>query len=274
MNGYLKQSVERDGLALALHVQDGEGPCVVFQHGLCGDASQPADVFPRDCTARHVVLDCRGHGESDAGPLDALSIATFTDDLAAAIESLGAGPCIVGGISMGAAMSLRLACTKPDLVCGLVLARPAWGCEIAPANMRPNLEVGEILAREETPDERDVFLASDTGRRLANEAPDNLASLSGFFCRRPRDVTAALLTRISRDGPGVTEAQVASLELPVLVIGHEEDVIHPMALARHLAGLIPGARLAEIPPKASDKAGYRAMFRRELGRFITEILHA
>ncbi len=140
--------------------------------------------------------------------------------------------------------------------------------------MRPNLEVGEFLACEETPDERDVFLASDTGRRLANEAPDNLASLSGFFSRRPRDVTATLLTRISRDGPGVTEAQVASLELPVLVIGHEEDVIHPMALARHLAGLIPGARLAEIPPKASDKAGYRAMFRRELGRFITEILHA
>jgi len=209
VNGYLKQSVERDGLALALHVQDGEGPCVVFQHGLCGDASQPADVFPRDCTARHVVLDCRGHGESDAGPLDALSIATFTDDLAAAIESLGACPCIVGGISLGAVMSLRLACTKPDLVCGLVLARPAWGCEIAPANMRPNLEVGEFLACEETPDERDVFLASDTGRRLANEAPDNLASLSGFFSRRPRDVTATLLTRISRDGPGVTEAQVA-----------------------------------------------------------------
>ncbi|MCB1434855.1 MAG: alpha/beta hydrolase [Alphaproteobacteria bacterium] len=266
--------VLREDVALALHVQQGEGPHVVFQHGLCGDAGQPSDVFPRDCAVRHVVLDCRGHGESEAGPLDALSIATFTDDLAAAIEGHGIAPCIIGGISMGAAMSLRLACMRPDLVNGLVLARPAWGCETAPANMRPNLEVGEILSRDERPDERDKFLASGTGRRLAKEAPDNLASLSGFFDRKPRDVTAALLTRISRDGPGVTEAQVASLDMPVLVIGHEADVVHPMALALHLAGLIPGARLAEIPPKVSDKAGYLAAFRRELGRFITETHHA
>jgi pimeloyl-ACP methyl ester carboxylesterase len=271
---YHTHTIDRDGVRLALHLEDGDGPLVVFQHGLCGDARQPADVFPHGGMARHAVLDCRGHGGSEAGPHDVLSIATFSDDLAAGMAAAGMGRCIVGGISMGAAIALRLACARPDLVSGLILARPAWACEARPENMAPNLAVGEILSKAPDTDECERFLASATGQKLEREAPDNLASLLGFFTRQPRDVTAALLTRISRDGPGITREQAAALSVPTLVIGHDEDLIHPMALAQDLANLIPGARLAKIPPKASDKAGYQAAFRSELARFIKETSNA
>jgi pimeloyl-ACP methyl ester carboxylesterase len=269
MKGFTRHIIRRDGLDLMLHVEEGEGPLVFFQHGLCGDAAQPASVFPEG--TRLAVLECRGHGESPAGPAEALSIATFTDDLAAAIEQAATPPCIVGGISMGAAIAMRLAVTRPDLVSGLVIARPAWTTLAAPENMRPNLMVGEILLEPPSADELPAFLASDMGRMLAAEAPDNLASLTGFFNRQPRAVTAELLTRISRDGPGVSEAQLAALAIPTLVIGHGEDVVHPMSHARHLASLIPHARLLEIPPKARGKAPYEEAFRAGLARFLQEM---
>ena len=272
MKGFRTMRLDRDGLALALHVQEGEGPIVFFQHGLCGDAAQPASVFPEG--ARLAVLDCRGHGESPAGAVGSFSIATFADDVLAAMATFSDGPVIVGGISMGAAIAMRIACLAPQRVAGLVIARPAWSTHPAPSNMTPNLEVGLMLQQPASADEVNVFLTSATGQMLAAEAPDNLASLNGFFHRQPRDVTSELLTRISRDGPGVTEAQLSSLSVPALVIGHGEDVVHPMAHARHLAGLIPGARLVEIPPKTRGREAYEAGFRDALSRFIQEIHHA
>lgn len=274
MKGYRATSIERDGARLVFHREEGAGPVFVFQHGLCGSAAQPAAVFPHGCGARHMVLDCRGHGASDAGLADSFSIATFADDVAAMIEASGAGSCIVGGISMGAAIALRLACMRPDLVSGLVLARPAWVTEAAPYNMRPNLEVGEILKSGAGPSTRADFLASETGRKLAAEAPDNLASLSGFFEREPHEVTAALLTRIARDGPGVSRDQVRALDVPALVIGHGIDIIHPLGHAIEIAHLIPQAQLVEIPPKATSPDGYASGMRDALCQFVKETSHA
>lgn len=273
MRGFRKQVVRREGLDLAIHVLGDKGPLVFFQHGLCGDAGQPAAVFPSGVEARLAVLECRGHGESPAGAPDRLSIATFTDDLAAAIEELSEVPCIVGGISMGAAIALRLACVRPELVSGLVIARPAWTTSPAPPNMAPNSVVGHMLRQEPSADEIDMFLASPTGRMLAAQAPDNLASLTGFFNRQPRAVTAELLVRISADGPGVTEAQLGALAVPVLVIGHGEDAIHPLAHARQIAAAIPGARLLEIPPKGRGRAAYETAFQNGLAQFIQEMRH-
>lgn len=266
MQGYASHPFRRGAVELAFHVQDGDGPVFVFQHGLCGDALQPAQVAPPG--ARHVVLDCRGHGQSAAGPLDLLSIATFAEDLAALIKGQSFGPCVIGGISMGAAIALRLAVTRPDLVRALVLARPAWICAAAPQNMEPNAHVGEMLLQAPDPAEREEYLRSPEAQQLAAEAPDNLASLSGFFDRPPRAVTAALLTRISRDGPGVTEADLAALRIPTLVIGHDRDLIHPWTHATRLAALIPGAQLVKIPAKSDDKPGYVTGFRAALAQFL------
>ncbi len=259
----------RDGVALNADGFDGPG-AIIFQHGLCGDARQPADVFPVAFADRRLTLECRGHGGSEAGDPAAFSIATFADDLAALIEAKAIGPCIVGGISMGAAIALRLAVTRPDLVRALVLARPAWVTDAAPPNMAPNLLVGDLLAQHPAAEARDMFERTDIVARLTAEAPDNLASLRGFFDRAPQTVTAELLRRISADGPGVDRDQVSGIAMPTLVIGHGRDAVHPLAHAEALAELIPGAWLDIIPPKADDPDGYRAGFRAALDQFLQE----
>ena len=250
-------------------VETGNGPAFVFQHGLCGDAAQPGEVFPIDGPFRRITLECRGHGLSEPGEPSAFSIATFANDIAELIEAKAIAPVALGGISMGAAIALRLAVTRPDLVSALVLARPAWLVEDAPANMRPFGEVGDLLARFSPDEARARFDRSDTSALLEREAPDNLASLRGFFERSPQAVTAALLSRIAIDGPGVTPDQVAALTLPALVIGHGRDLLHPFDHAERLAGLIPGARLVEITPKATSWDRYVLEFRAALCSFLT-----
>jgi pimeloyl-ACP methyl ester carboxylesterase len=84
-------------------------------------------------------------------------------------------------------------------------------------------------------------------------------------------VTSALLTRISADGPGVSPQDLARLDLPVLVIGHGRDAVHPLALAQGLAGMIPGARLVEITAKADDPARYRHDFRAALAAYLNRL---
>jgi pimeloyl-ACP methyl ester carboxylesterase len=260
----------RDGLALAV-AETGTGRPMLFQHGLGGVAAQPAEVFPQNCGWRCLTLECRGQGGSDAGPPEKFSFATFADDLAAFIEARRLAPVVAGGISMGASLVLRLAVKRPDLVRALVLARPAWLTEPAPPNLEPNIAVGELLAAYPPAEARARFDASPLAQRLAAEAPDNLASMRGFFAREPAAVTSALLTRISRDGPGVTTAELARLSLPVLVIGTAQDVMHPLPLAKALAAAIPGARLVEITAKSADRAAYVHEFRAALADFLTEI---
>ncbi len=257
-----------DGLALSV-ARTGHGLPFVFQHGLCGAAGQPAEVFPEDRQCQCLTLECRGHGVSEAGDPAAFSIARFSDDVAGFVATLGR-PVVLGGISMGAAIALRLAVTRPELVTAMVLARPAWIAEAGPGNLAPNAEVGKLLANHAPDEARRIFEASPTFARLAAEAPDNLASLMGFFAREPIAVTSALLSRISADGPGVSRDEIEGIRVPTLVIGHGRDAVHPLAMAEELAALIPQARFAKITPKADDVSRYRSEFRAALSTFLTE----
>lgn len=259
----------RSGLTLAVYDSGGEGVPVVFQHGLCGDVGQTAEVFPDDPRLRLITLECRGHGASQAG--EEFSIATFADDLIALIDQLELAPVIVGGISMGAAIASRIAVRRPDLVRALVLARPAWVTEAAPANMGPNAEVGRLLAMQPADIAFQWFVSGDTHARLAAEAPDNLQSLMSFFGRQPVAETGALLTAISADGPGISEADLRRLPMSTLVMATGHDVIHPLSHAERLARLIPNATSVELTPKGVDKPAYVAEFRAALSGFLKDI---
>ena len=214
-------------------VELGNGPAFVFQHGLCSDAGQTAEVFPAEAGFRCITVECRGHGKSESGAPGYFSIETFAGDIVTIIEKQMLAPVVMAGISMGAAIALRIAVKRPDLIRALVLARPAWIAEAAPANMRLYAEVGDLLSRHSPEHARARFERSQTAARLAREAPDNLASLIGFFSRHPHDMTAELLKRIAADGPGVTRDEIARLRLRTLVIGTIKDEAHPMSHAEN-----------------------------------------
>ena len=260
--------INRDAVRLAFEDVGGGRP-VLFQHGLGADAAQVAEVFPSVPPCRRITLECRGQGRSDLGPPEALSIRTFSEDLACLVGTLRVERAIVGGISMGAAIALRLAILRPDLVSGLVLARPASLFGPAPETLRPYALAGALLAGGDAAAGRAAFERSEIAGRLAREAPDNLASLLRFFESPEPKKTAALLTAIAADGPGVEEQEARCIAVPTLVIGHDQDLVHPLAYASRLAAVIPGAELVKITSKVVDRGRYVDEFRSALATFLS-----
>jgi pimeloyl-ACP methyl ester carboxylesterase len=250
-------------------LDDGIGRTVVFQHGLGGDEAQVTEVFPTDAPLRRLTLECRAHGRSDPFLNSPYSIEAFTDDVLAFADARGVERFVAGGISMGAAIALRLAVRASDRVSALVLARPAWLWGNAPSNMRPFGEAAALIAAGAVPG-RDQFGQSAIAAHLAKVAPDNLASMMKFFDRPSPEVTARLLASISADGPNVTREEMSRIDVPTLVIGHGRDYVHPLRYAQQLADCIPGARFVEITPKVTDLSRYITDFRAALGGFLRE----
>jgi pimeloyl-ACP methyl ester carboxylesterase len=240
----------KDGVNLNFSDSGGTGIPCIFQHGLGGDEKQPGEVFPDASRYRRLTLECRGHGRSEPGPSGAFS---FSDDLADFIESKFAAPVVVGGISMGAAITLKLAVSRPDLVKGIIIARPAWLFEAAPANMLPNAYVGTLLMESDAVRALAAFNGSAIAKELEITSPDNLASLRRFFNRPNRPVLGALLRSISADGLGLDAQAVGRLAIPTLVLGTENDQVHPFQYAQTLAATIPQATLLKIPSKSVSR---------------------
>ncbi|UVK54201.1 alpha/beta hydrolase [Mesorhizobium sp. AR02] len=258
----------RDDAALRVFDTGQGGLPVIFQHGLGGDAAQVAQNFPDGPSRRRLTVECRAQGASSAGSKRPFSIAMFADDVLAAADAAGLDRFVAGGISMGAAIALHLASRHPDRVLGLVLVRPAWAFDAAPQNMRPYVEVAELIRRLPLAEARDAFASSATSARFRTEAPDNLASLLGFFGRENAAVFAEVMQAIANDGPGVTRAEAVGLAIPTLVIGSGIDLVHPLATARKLAETIPNAAFAEVTPKATDKDRHFAEIRAAIGGFL------
>src|ERR1700746_2336441 len=90
--------------APVLNVDDAGvvGLPVIFQHGLCGDAGQTIEAFPRDLRFRRITIESRGHGRSDAGDPGLFSIRTFGADIVAFIEANRLAPLTISGSSLWA----------------------------------------------------------------------------------------------------------------------------------------------------------------------------
>ena len=252
--------LERPGASLRF-TDTGTGPPMLFQHGLGGDAAQMAELAPAG--RRVLTLECRAHGGSGVGPVDALSLKTFAEDVLALADQLRLSRFTMGGLSMGAAIALRVAALHPERVEALVMIRPAWLFARAPENMRGFATVAALLRETSPVKAKRRFSTGELARQLAAEAPDNLASLLGFFDRPNPLTTAALLSRIAIDGPDVAASDVTA---PALVIGNAVDHVHPLALARQLAAELSDARFVEVPAKAIDRVAHTAAVKAEIER--------
>ena len=169
---------------------------------------------------------------------------------------------------VGAAIALHLSCRHPRRVAGLILVRPAWTFSATPANMQPIAEVAALILEHGTEKGRTIFAQSETATRLYREAPDNLASLLGYFDRPDAGSFAQVLANIASDGPGVSEDDAAALDIPALVIGNEVDAVHPLSTAYALAAAMPDAIFAEVTPKARDSAKHFGELQEQISSFL------
>jgi pimeloyl-ACP methyl ester carboxylesterase len=227
-----------------------EKPTLLLLHGGPGfDHSiyRPAYSALSD-VAQIVYLDHRGNGRSEDGPREAWNLAQWGDDVRAFCDALGIADPIVLGASFGGMVAMSYATRHPGHPAKLVLiSTEAIG--------------GSYPERRVTLFER--FGGAEVGalaRRRFLEArghPDQ-ASLDAW-----RRLAMPLYTRVPRDGDAVRRAVIrpevlqwftrpdgeshrfnvladlGRIQCPTLVLGGEDDPIHPIESQADIAAALP-----------------------------------
>jgi len=124
LDGRQERVRTRDGRHLAAVVAGTGTPTVVLEAGLGGSSSSWLMMWEAlAARTRVVAYDRSGLGNSlpDKAPR---TLTRMTEDLVEVVEALGEGPVVVVGHSMGGALVRALACTRPDLVRGVMLIDP------------------------------------------------------------------------------------------------------------------------------------------------------
>jgi 3-oxoadipate enol-lactonase len=233
----------------------GEGPAVIFAHGLGGNHlswwQQVAHFAPsRTC----VVFAHRGFPPSSPVPGKSAPD-SYADDLAALIQKLNLKDVALVGQSMGGWTCLEYALREPQKVRALVMASTSGTLDFGHLE---DAEVSEWMQRSPAAlaelQSRGIHPAG--GERLAREQPA-LAQLYWQISEMaPASFREDVRSRI-RQMRTRKPALLASLAMPVLFITGDEDWVFPPAAGPALAELAPKGSAVRVPD-----AGHSVYFER------------
>ena len=240
----------------------GDGPALLFMHGLTADRSQAQQCLDGLTGYRTVTLDMPGHGESHLSPNLALekqaSFASYADVAKALLAHLGINRVIAGGISMGAGLALHLALYSPGLISALLLVRPAWLDQPG----RPHLDiiddVGQAIAENGAKGAEARLLDHPFYAAAKNVNPDCAASVKGAIHRPQAMEAAGVLSALVADQPFAQMSQLGKCTIPALVVGNNADPLHPALIARDINGALGNAEYFHAPPKYLEPAAHKA----------------
>jgi len=177
----------------------------------------------------------------------------WTADLYELLGRLEARPAVVGGASSGARTSILTYLRHPDAVRALFLMRLTGG-EFA-AGRLPEMYYGQFIKAAREGGMAAVCATEQYQERIAA----NPANRERLMCMDPKryvEVMSSWLAIFTR-GPvapmyGVTDAQLASIRVPSIVIPGN-DKTHSMPCGRAIQRLIPGSRLVELQLEDQDR---------------------
>lgn len=263
--------LEHDGIRFHYDIT-GDGPALVFSHGLTGSIENARELIGTVPGYRQVFWDARGHGKTvPAGPASGFAFGVFAQDLAALLDHAGIQRAVVGGISMGAAISTRFAIRYPDRVRALILVRPAWMTEPLPEGLELMPEVAKSMDRFGPEEGCEVFVRSAAYQSLLARQPETAKVLREQYFAESAFERRGRLTGIPGDAPIRRWSEVENLRIPALVIGNEPDYVHPISFARTWAERLPGGGFVEVPAKATAFEPHAIAVRDHVSRFLQSL---
>jgi pimeloyl-ACP methyl ester carboxylesterase len=252
------------------HYRDeGSGLPFFFQHGLGADLNQPFSLCQPPPGIRLISFDARAHGQTrPVGPEEKISLSGSADDLLALMDHLQIREAIVGGISMGAAITLNFILRHSARVVGLVQSRPAWLDAPCPWNVQMFSLVSHLIRDHGRLNGKQAFLQSPEYQDTLKQWPDVAASLAGQFDHPQIEQSAFKFERIINDSPSRDRREWAGIKIPTLVMANRRDPIHPFEYAEIMARQIPGAALRELTPKSVSLDQHNADVQRHLSEYL------
>ncbi|MBP2707622.1 alpha/beta hydrolase [Microbispora sp. RL4-1S] len=251
----------------SIHVRttpEGPAETAVFVHGLAGSATNWTDLMGELAgDVRGVAVDLPGAGYSPAPHDGVYSVDGHAATVARLVERIG-GPVHLFGNSMGGAVSVRLAATRPDLVSSLTLVSPAlpdllprYGPARVVMSATPRL--GELAMRwlGSVPPERRVratlsWCYADSGRvhpQRLQEAVEEVRRRDGlsYSAAATIECARAIVREYFRTGPDNLWRQAARVTAPTLVIYGLRDRLVHARMARRAGQVFPDVRLVTLP---------------------------
>ena len=233
----------------------------VLLHGLGGERAQPLSLFTPalpEGAAVHAP-DVRAHGASTlVGGPEHFTLDALADEIAAGLPT---GPLTILGISMGAALALRLV-RRGDLdIERAVFVRPAFTDQPLPANLAAFPVMGALLQQHGARRAEKLFRATDYYRELEAASTLGAAGAIEQFTKPGVVERAIRLIEIPKNAAFTGADELALVDVPVTVIAAERDPVHPVAVAEQWAAGIPGSRLERVPARDDGVRAYVAATR-------------
>nr|WP_236778852.1 alpha/beta hydrolase [Agromyces seonyuensis] len=251
-------------------------------HGLGSDRRQPLGLFGHVVRATRgddeLVLapEARAHGSSTlVGGPDDFELDRLADEIADDVRrvvAVGGGdpaPVTIMGISMGAAIALRICLRGLLPVERAVFVRPSFDDRSLPRNLRAFPVIGELLA-EHGPGGVEAFRRTSVYRRIEAKSPAGARGLLAQFTAPQAVERAVRLIEIPRnrayDHPAELGA-VADRGIRSLVIGAPRDPVHPVKLADVWARSL-GADSIVVPARDDGLPAQTAQIREALADWL------
>lgn len=234
------------GTHLKIHyVEQGEGPPVVFIHGLVMDHTMYVAQFEDlPDSYRCIALDLRGHGRSECPP-GPWSMQDSVNDVVEFIRGVDAAPCHLVGMSWGGYIASRIALQEPELVRSLVMIDSSLDAD---SDDMAALERGfmETVEKDGLTDEViESSLPLLYGERFRTSEADAIAvHFDRLRSMKREGVVEGLRAIVERDS---LLSRAGDIKVPVLVIHGEEDLAIPIAQAEKMAEVIGNAELVRVP---------------------------
>lgn len=262
--------VERPDGASIYYETTGEGPALLFAHGLGGNHMswwRQVPVFARDY--RCIVFSHRGFAPSTV-PGGVPDPHDYAGDAAALLDHLGVDRVVHVGQSMGGWTGVELALGHPERLAGLVLASTTGSLAY------DGFDDPDIARWIEEAPVRAADIVADgihraTGRVFAANEPQ-AHHLYGMIDRLNAGLDKeAVRARIwaMRSRPPEDAARIAC---PTLCLTGEDDVAIAPPGVRAVGARIPGARVVSLPATGHSIYMERAdLFNAILREFLDEI---
>lgn len=205
-------------------------------------------------SGRVITYDRRGYART--GGLPTRSIRRHTDDAAALLETLDAGPAVVVGTSAGAAITVDLALHRPDLVRAAIAHEFPWRF----TRHRPSMAQVKALATIGTLRVRGRYGgAVEALLRAAYAFGDGGSAWDSFPEQWRRIARENALPALADFRNSITTyppaGELATVQVPVLCTYGSRSPEHMARLVRALAAAMPTARVCAI-----QGAGHAAPF--------------
>jgi len=233
------------GATVGVTDSGGDGPVVVFSHGLLMNHTMfAAQVEALRDAYRVVTWDQRGHGEAEHH--GTWSYWDSADDLLALLDHLGVDRAVLAGMSQGGFLSLRAALRAPDRVRALVLIDTQAGQEDPAIVPLYDGMAAAWAADGPSPETLDFAAAAILGPGADDDA------WKAHWTTLPRHRAPQLMhPLVARDD--VTE-RLGEITCPALVIHGDADASIPVEKAQALVDGLPGAAPLVLVPGAGHAA--------------------